>query len=224
MSHLISTLRAAGGTAVLCAHCHADIPTVGGVGLTLFAAPGRRVVIGSSGALIDQVEDLQITLDEGPCVDAAAARTPVLVDDLAGGSAVRQWPQFAVQASRCGVKAMFAFPVIVDGRPVAVLDLCRARPGPLSDHDRDRAHAYAGAAAVMLADDMRPGTSTGAAVSLDVARVQQATGMVMGQATTDAVTALHQLRTHALRRSVPLATVVDQVLAGSLRFDPDPTP
>ena len=224
MNHLITTLRAAGGTAALCAHCHTDIPTVSGVGLTLFAVTARRVVIGTSGRLIDEVEDLQITLDQGPCVDAVAAHARVLVDDLTGGLAVRRWPRFAARAVSRGVLAMFAFPVIVDARPVAVLDLCRSTPGPMSPHEQDRAAAYAAAAAVLMADDMRAGDSAGAAVSPEVARTQQATGMVMSQATADSATALHRLRTHAFHRGLPLAAVVDEVLVGSLRFDPDSTP
>ena len=224
MSHLLTTLRAAGGTAALCAHCHTDIPTVSGVGVTLFAVPTRRVVIGTAGNLIDQIEDLQITLDQGPCVDAVAAHAPVLVDDLTGVLAVRRWPRFATRAVSRGVLAMFAFPVIVDARPVAVLDLCRSTPGPMSPHEQDLAAAYAAAAGVLMADDVRAGGSAGAVVSPEVARIQQATGMVMSQATADSMTALHRLRTHAFHHGLPLAAVVDEVLAGSLRFGPDTLP
>ena len=223
LASLISTLRDRGGTAALCAHCHTEIPTVSGVGLTVFALSSRRFVLGTSGPLIDQIEDLQISLDQGPCVNAVGDGTPVLVDDLASADATRRWPRFAAQALRRGVAAMFAFPVLVDAWPVAVLDLCRTTPGPLSEDDRRLAMTYASAAAVLMETTSTLAyNSAGAAVSVEVARTQQATGMVMGQATADATTALHQLRTNAFDRDLPLAAVVDEVLAGRLRFDPPP--
>ncbi|MET0423790.1 MAG: GAF domain-containing protein [Actinoplanes sp.] len=219
---LVAQLRAEGGTAAFCGCCHERIPSVSGVGLTMFATPGRRFVLGTSGLLIDEIEDLQIQLDQGPCVEAFTSRTPILVENLADAAARRSWPRFAPEALRAGVAAVFAYPVLAGAEPVAVLDLCRAGPGPLPDDDDRRARTFAVAASALLIDDLYEGDSAGAAVSSTAARTQQATGMVMGQATIGAGAALHRLRDDALDRDLPLSVVVNEVLAGRLRFDSQP--
>jgi hypothetical protein len=221
---LVTVLREAGGTPRLCAHCHDAVPTVSGIGLTVFPATATRFVLCTRGHLIDVVEDLQISLDEGPCVDAARSRAPVLADDLGAADAVRRWPRFAPQAHSEGVGAAFAFPVVIAGIPLAVLDLCRDRPGALSAADHELAVTYAAAAAVLLVDDAHrgpDGAGSGAAVGDQAARTQQATGVVMGRTGIDATAALHRLRRHALTHQVPLGDVVDDVLTGRLRLDPD---
>ncbi|WP_213003468.1 GAF domain-containing protein [Winogradskya consettensis] len=224
VASLVMQLRAEGGTAALCGHCHHDIPSLSGVGLTVLASGGRRFVLGTSGLLIDQVEDLQIRLDQGPCLQALTVRAPVLVEDLADTQARRSWPQFAPEALRGGVAAVFAFPVLTGTLPVAILDLCRATAGPLPRYAYERAVTYAAAAAVLLVDDLpdKAHDGDGAAVSIPAARTQEATGRVMGQAATDATDALHRLRAHAFDRHLPLGTVVNDVLDGTLRFEPQP--
>lgn len=224
VASLVAQLRAEGGTAALCGRCHDDIPSLSGVGLTVLASGGRRFVLGTTGPLIDRVEDLQIRLDQGPCLHALTVRAPVLVEDLAAEQARRSWPQFAPEARRGGVAAVFAFPVLTGTQPVAILDLCRATPGPLPHHAYERAVTFAAAAAVLLVDDFSDETpdGDGATVSIPAARTQEATGRVMGQAGIDAADALHRLRVHAFDRHLPLGAVVDDVLDGTLRFEPRP--
>ncbi|MFI5933787.1 GAF domain-containing protein [Actinoplanes sp. NPDC051494] len=217
---LVARLRAGGGTAAICADCHAQLPSVSGVGLTAFDAAGRRFVLGTSGRLIDRIEDLQIRLDQGPCLTALAVQAPVLVECLADPEARRTWPRFTEEARRVGVAAVFAFPVLAGPDPVAVLNLCRDTPGPLPDDAYRSAVTFAAAAMTLLVDDLHLGGSAGTAVSIPAARAQQATGMVMGQATIGAVDALHRLRGDAFGRDVPLSDVVDEVLDGTLRYGP----
>ncbi|MGA5305893.1 GAF domain-containing protein [Nucisporomicrobium flavum] len=220
---LASVLRAAGGVAAVCAHCRSSLDTISGVGLTMFTGTARRFVLSADGPLIDHVEDLQISLDQGPCLDSVHSREPVLVEDLAATEATVRWPAFSTQARQRGIAAMFAFPVFVGGTPVAVLDICRTSRGPLSRSDHDRATLYAAAVAVLLVEDAEPGAGSpdhaGAAVPAAAARVQQATGMVMGQTGAGAAAALHRLRAYAFVQNRPVISVVDDVLDGRLRFD-----
>src|SRR4051812_4208144 len=57
---------------------------VDGAGVTMLAGTGTRLPVWSSDGVSAEVEDLQVTLGQGPCVDAIASGLPVLVDDLAG--------------------------------------------------------------------------------------------------------------------------------------------
>lgn len=219
---LVEAMRALGGTSALCAALKTELVDVDGVGLTLFTADDR-IVLAVAGTLIDQVEDLQISLDQGPCLYAFQSRVPVLVADLGEAAMIRQWPGFAPRAVAAGIRAVFAFPVLLHGQPIAALDLCRARPGPLSEQDQDAALAYAGAAAMLLQDDVASGNGGGASIGRDTALLLQATGVVMEQAGVDSDTALHRLRRHALDHHQPVADVVTDVLVYRLRFDATPT-
>ncbi|MEU4557499.1 GAF and ANTAR domain-containing protein [Actinoplanes sp. NPDC023936] len=221
-SALVTELCAAGGTAALCQHCHTALDTVSGVGLTVFTGSAGRFVVGTDGILIDQIEDLQISLNQGPCLEAVRTCRPVLVDDLAAASATVRWPAFTVQARRHGVAAVFAFPVLVGGTALAVLDLYRTTAGPLPKDDHQQAAAYATAAAVLLTDDARARATAqdGASVPAGAARTQQALGMVMAQDGSDAAAALHRLRRHAADHNQSLAHIVDEILTGRLRLDP----
>jgi hypothetical protein len=58
----------------------------------------------------EQLAELQLTLGECPCADAAAAGGPVLSSDLHDAEAVRCWPVFAPAARQAGAAAVLAFP------------------------------------------------------------------------------------------------------------------
>src|SRR3954465_6073139 len=86
--------------------CAQTLP-VSGVGLALMTddGPAGTVAASDGGAL--QLEELQFTLGEGPCVDASRPGRPVLSPDLAGTSS-RSWPPFAAGAHAAGLRAVFA--------------------------------------------------------------------------------------------------------------------
>ncbi|MEU4241291.1 GAF domain-containing protein [Actinoplanes sp. NPDC026619] len=214
VAQLAATLRAAGGKSAVCRHLRLAIGPASGVGLMMFAWPGRQRVVNVDGPFIEPVEDLQIDLGQGPCFDAVRTGRPVLVDDLAATSATLRWAALTVPARRHGAAALFSFPVLVGDLPVAVLDLCRGWPGPLSlDHQRLMI-LHAAATASLLSDE-----APEPAVPLDDVRLHRATGIVMGQIGTNAAAAARRLRRHASGQGQELTDVVDAVLAGELRFD-----
>jgi hypothetical protein len=76
------------------------------------------------------LEDLQLTVGEGPCLDAFASGGPVLVADLAAQTA--RWPAFTPAACELGAAAVFSFPLQIGVVRLGSLDLYRDVPGPLS--------------------------------------------------------------------------------------------
>jgi len=78
------------------------------------------------------VTGLQVELGEGPCLQAHTSGIPVLLPDLAAEPANR-WPAFAAAALAAGVHAEFSLPLTVGPGGIGTLDLCRDRPGMLSD-------------------------------------------------------------------------------------------
>jgi hypothetical protein len=219
---LVSSLRAQGGVGAVGAACHRDVSDVDGVVLSVVAAHTGRIILSESGANGDQLEDLHATLGEGPCLDAVVTGEPVMVVDLGQPSAHRSWPVFAGRAVTSGIRAIFAFPVLLHRRPVGVLSLYRATAGPLSTANQHLVQGYAHAVTLLLLDDL-PQASTGrvsVALPIHTAQVQQAVGVVMEYAGVDAATALHRLRVYSRHSQRPMRDVVAEVRTCRLPFDP----
>ncbi|MFI2431407.1 GAF and ANTAR domain-containing protein [Streptomyces sp. NPDC018693] len=187
----------------LCAVAARLLP-VSGVGVSL-SGDGMPVPLGASGARIERLMEVQVTLGEGPCVRAAELGAPVYAVDLTGGRDAGRWPVFALQAVAVGVRAVYALPLGHRTLCVGTLDLYCDTPDVLTDGDLRTAHALADAttAALMtlprvdepgLADD---GTLWPSALAADHGEVYQAVGMVMVQLCVDADEALARLRARA---------------------------
>lgn len=164
------------------------------------------------------VEELQFTLTEGPCVDAARQGRPALQPDLR--SAVRnRWPSFTAGALAAGLCAVFAFPLRVGAIQLGVLDLYRDTAGPLTAAELAEALCFADAATALLLHLHTQAESqgaTGLAAVDDRAEVHQATGVVSVHAGVSLIDALTLLRARAYAEGTPIADVAHAVLAGTL--------
>jgi hypothetical protein len=217
---LVSSLRAQGGIGVVGAACHADVPEVDGVVLSVRSAGVGWIMLSDSGPLGDDLEDLHTRFSEGPAIDAVVTGETVTADDLRAPAARTRWPRFAPEASAAGLRWIFACPVSVDGLPVGVLSLYRDAAARLSTSGQPCARRYSEAAAVLLRDEASA-TGRGAMVlPVYAGEIQQAIGIVMELAGVDAVTALRRLRSYARRTARPMPDVVAEVRTCRLPFDP----
>ena len=200
--------------------CVRSLP-VSGVGLALMTDAGPAGIVAATDGAARELEELQFTLGEGPCVDASGTGRPVLQPDLAATAPLR-WPAFAAGALEAGVRAVFAFPLRVGAIRVGVLDLYRDRAGPLSTGDLGEALSYADAATLVLLD-AQAGSPVLVAVPVldDRAEVHQATGVVSVQAAVGLAEALVLLRARAFADQRPLADLARGVLTGTVSFRKD---
>src|SRR4051794_36216042 len=99
--------------------------------ITMMAGADRQEPVWASDAVARELDELQFSLGEGPCVEAFTARRPVLVADLAELTDHR-WPMFATAARRTTVRALFVLPLQQGAITVGVLDLYRDTPGMLA--------------------------------------------------------------------------------------------
>ncbi|BCY09459.1 GAF and ANTAR domain-containing protein [Actinoplanes sp. L3-i22] len=222
LRQLVSALRARGGITALATDCHRQLPDLDGVALSIHAGSSGWLLLSDSGPRSDQLEDLQDQLRQGPRLDSFAHGEPVAVADLSTPAAARRWPAFAAQAPARGIRAVFAFAVTHDGKPIGVLTLYRGVAGPLTLHAGEIASRYALAAAVLLLDTIKSDGTGHPAMTMPVgaASVQQAVGMVMAYTGTDADAALHLLRAYAEENARSIHEVVSETLAGRLTFRP----
>ena len=167
------------------------------------------------------VQDLEFTLGEGPVVDACADGSPVLVDDVRAAAA--RWPQFAPAMEKLGVRALYAFPLQRGTVKLGALLFYRDQAGALSSDELGTAGLVATLVTELVLELQAQAASESLAWGLDLsdyrAVVHQATGMVSVQLNCGGEEALVRIRGFAFGADRPLDDVVNEVVAGRLRFD-----
>ena len=231
---LIAEQAAARGGRVSAADvCAAVVPGVQVTGAWLSAALDAQAghLMQVTDEVSRQLADLQLTLGEGPLLDASASSGPVLASDLADGEWGTRWPAFAPAASQAGAAAVFAFPLVVGAIRAGVLGLYRDRPGPLSDFQLGDALVFADTATLLLLDAHDGPGSTGpvdgpggqpADLASYRAEIDQATGMLTEQLGVSITDAFVRLRAYAYVNDIQLADVARDIVARRLRLFPDP--
>jgi hypothetical protein len=184
---------------------------------------GNRGVVCATNDVSAQIEDLQFTLGEGPCVDAVTSGRPVLINDLQqpGDVLVDRWPAFMEGAKSAGVRAVFAFPLRIGAISVGALDLYVDQPSDLAGGGLSAALMAADAAALALLylDKGAGGTADDFdARSTYQAQVHQATGMVQVQLGVTPEEALLMLRARAFSSGRSLLDIGSDVVERRLRF------
>ena len=134
----------------ICEAC-VDGLDVDGAAISLLTGSTSRETLWATDATAEVLEDLQFSLNEGACMEAAATGRPVLVADLRDSTKTARWPIFAAAvADQTPVGALFALPLQWGAINLGVLDLYRAAPGTLSDQQRRDMLTAADTAALML--------------------------------------------------------------------------
>jgi len=205
-----------------------DAIEVDGAGVTVMVGSAVRETVQVTDAVAASLEELQVTLGEGPCVDSFGEGGPVLAVDLRLSEYLGRWPAFAPAALDRGARAVFALPLQIGAIRLGVLDLYRARPGGLSESELADALVFADTVGMLLLDGA-------AGVGADAAElasqeedplsrqavVHQATGMILVQLGSTADTAFARLRAYAFAHNRPLSEIARDVVERRLRFDPD---
>src|SRR5690242_16796827 len=168
---------------------------VDGAAISLLTGSVARQTLAATDETAELLEDLQFSLNEGACMEAASTGSPVLVADLQHSSEVARWPVFAAAVmERSLVRALFALPLQWGAVNLGVLDLYRREPGALAEAQLLDAISTADTAALMLLG-LRTDPDHGGDGWLDHAvahraEVHQATGMVSVQLDVGAPEAL----------------------------------
>jgi GAF domain-containing protein len=197
---------------------------VDGAAISLLTASASRETLCATDATAELLEDLQFSLGEGACMEAALTGRPVLVPDLRHSTETSRWPIFAAAVmEQSEVEALFAVPLQWGTINLGVLDLYRKTPGSLSNLQLRDAISSANIAALMfLGVRTDPGDGEWLDHSLHGrAEIHQATGMVLVQLGISATDALARMRAYAFVEQRLLADVAHDVVTRRLCFTPD---
>jgi hypothetical protein len=208
---------AADRVAELCASC-IEASGVDGGGVSVMTSAGTAVPLHASDATSAAVEELQLTLGEGPCIDANAHGSPVLVADLHDRSegVAGRWPLFRDEAARIGVRALFAFPLRMGAIGLGTLDLFRLTEGMLDEAQLAHSLRVVDALSHVLLDfDTH---QDGEDLLSPQMVVHQAAGMVMVQLDSSIEQAMLRLRATAYSEGISINLLAADVVSGRRIF------
>jgi len=171
-----------------------------------------------------RIEELQLTIGEGPTLDVLAGSSAILVEDLDAPDHQKRWPLFAPQAVDTGVRAMHVLPLRIGGIRGGVLALYTDRPARLPAETLAEAWVFCELALELLLDEQAGiGPQNGYRSPYwqfeTPAEVHQATGMISVQLGVSVGEAFTRLRARAFADDRPLSELATDVVARRIRFD-----
>lgn len=206
---------------VLCAVA-AEFTVLDGAGIALVSDDDELTSLCTSNASASALMNLELTVGEGPTVDAS--RGDATLDNDLVASTSENWTTYRAEAVALGAKAVYGYPVRIGGALFGALSLFRNSPGPLNAGQSSDAYlmasvigravlsTQAGAPLVGLANEVN-------GESLLDFRVHQAAGMLAIQGSMSVKDALVFLRARAFGVGSQLSSIAERVVNGSTRFD-----
>jgi transcriptional regulator with GAF, ATPase, and Fis domain len=90
----------------------------------------------STDGMVDELDQLQYDLDEGPCLDAMRHHTSVVVDDMRTET---RWPRFARPAAEAGCISQMGIEIFRESGQVGGLNLYSTQPSAFDEQTRHAA-------------------------------------------------------------------------------------
>ena len=194
--------------------------TVQGVGITIVDARGKVRYLTASDERSRKLEEIQIELGEGPCVDSARSNSPLGPVAFGDGSpGAKRWPRFAAHAHTRGVIAIAAVPLHTSETTIGALNLINTGSPVVTSLDLDVAQALANAATACFLHQRRPrgqddiGDQLRGALNGSIA-IEQAKGVLAERFRISIDDAFGRLSGHARTRRLPLTDLAIEVALG----------
>lgn len=206
-----------------------DLGQVRSAGVTILDESGHVDYLTASDEVCARLEEAQLDLDEGPCVDAARTGSilrPVVLRPA--GPALERWPRFTPRAVAAGFTSVAAVPLRIQRHSLGSLNLLQSGPCTISFEDLQLAQLLADATGSrlhhqqnLLARDEVIAQLTNALQSRIV--IEQAKGILAARLGTDVDDAFHRMRGLARSRRQKLTDLARQITQGNVPADVDRT-
>lgn len=195
-----------------------------GAAIVLTSGNNELVSLCTSNHTARALLDLEMTVREGPSVDASRGNAVEVTDLRLGTSPL--WQTYRPDAITLGARAVFAFPVRLGGVRYGALSLFRASPGPLNAQQDSDAYLMSSVIGRAILATQAGSSDEGLVEELDGSplldfRVHQAAGMLSVQAALPVKDALVLLRAHAFGIGCQLSELAHLVVSRATRFDRD---
>jgi len=198
--------------------------SVDGAGLMLADADHHLRNAAVSDDRMGHLEELQLRLQEGPCIAAFDDKMLVGAEDL---TTEQRWPRFCSEAISREVRAVLASPIPYNQDAVGVVAVLSKERRPWSAEAELALLAFTDLAALLIATMMMGEQQTELAVQLQAALnsraiIEQAKGVLIGRRGVSAHTAYEQLRAQARAERRKLAVVSAELVDSAVRDGPAP--
>jgi hypothetical protein len=200
----------------------AEFMALDGAGIALVSDGEDLTSLCTSNHAAGALMDLEITLGEGPAVDASrgnANEDTNLLRDSASN-----WETYRPEAAALGARAVFGFPVRLGAIRFGALSLFRTTPGPLNAEQDSDAYLMASVIGRAILSTQAGGSQEDLVGELDGSsmldfRVHQAAGMLAVQGSLSVKDALVLMRAHAFGVGCQLSELAERVVSGSTYLD-----
>ena len=150
----------------------------------------------------------QIAAGHGPVLTVIETGEPLLIPDVAADA--RWSPQWRDQVTAAGIRSAMHLPLVVSGRPTAVLSLYCDQPGGFDVDDIAIAHILARHASVAIASARNDASM---AQAVDARKlVGQAMGILMERYDLDGVRAFEVLKRYSQDKNRKLRDVAQELI------------
>lgn len=181
---------------------------------------------GSSARAIE-LDQIEQSVGDGPCLQALREMSPVLVDDVTVDS---RWPELSRRFIEAGVYSSLGVPLEVSNEASAALNFFASRPGVFTPNVYEKAIGFAAAAHSALNLSVRLSVAQNRAEDLEAAMqsrtaINLACGVIMAQnrcSQEEAMAILSRVSSNRNRKLRDVAAELIEQLSGSgpqTRFD-----
>jgi GAF domain-containing protein len=184
-------------------------------GIVLADPSGVLHVLASTSERTTEVEEDQLGIQEGPCLEAFHSGEPVELADL---TTADRWPAFTRIALDRGFRSVHATPLRLRERTLGAVNLFSDRPGPLSDRETSIVQALTDIATIGLVHSETLKGQADLTARLQHALdsrvlIEQAKGVLAERHALSIDVAFTLLRKHARRTGTRLHDVAHRVVS-----------
>ena len=184
------------------------IPGVDTAGILLVKKHGEFESLAVTSELPHQLDILQMTFQEGPCIQAALADTIVRTNDF---RAETRWPRYSPAAVEIGVLSGMSFKLYTGDRTAGALNLFGLDTREWDADAESLGSVLAAHAAAAVVATLQENQLKTALLSRD--RIGQAKGIIMERYGVDDVRAFQMLRQLSQEQNTKLIDVADRVIS-----------
>jgi GAF domain-containing protein len=183
------------------------IPGTDTAGVLLIGKGGKFDSVAGTSDLPHLLDELQMTFNEGPCVEAALDELIVRTEDF---RSEKRWPKYSAAAVEIGVLSGLSFKLYTAERTAGALNLFAFEPNAFDAEDETTGVVLAAhAAAAILAS--RHGEQLESALTTRD-RIGQAKGIIMERFGVDDVQAFEMLRQLSQDSNTRLIDIAQRVI------------
>ena len=194
------------------------IPGADGAGLTLIEEDRSDTIV-KSAAFVEQVDDIQYSLNEGPCILAAATGETVRSGSLSGDP---RWPRFGPRVGRLGVHSVLSLPLLTAGGVVGAMNVYAHPKNAFDDRAQHIGQLFAVPAAIavqnaqILAQTQRLAANLQQAL-VNRAVIDQAIGIIISRTGATTAEAFDRLRAMSQKEHTKVSLVASGIVEAAAR-------